>query len=85
MYIHLYLTRVTVNTCVGVYRNDECVEGGESIIVDALAVAEKFRVTHPHHFSTLVRVPATFHCIHYDRYTVYIHIHIQCKDINRGT
>ena len=51
-----------------VYRNDECVEGGESIIVDALAVVEKFRVTHPHHFSTLVRVPATFHRIHYDRY-----------------
>ena len=64
-----------MNTCVGVYRNDECVEGGESIVVDALAVAEKFRVTHPHHFSTLVRVPATFHRIHYDRYTVYIHIH----------
>ena len=64
-----------MNTCVGVYRTDECVEGGESIIVDALAVVEKFRLTHPHHFSTLVRVPATFHRIHYDRYTVYIHIH----------
>ena len=49
-------------------RNDECVEGGESIVVDALAVVEKLRVTHPHHFSTLVRVPATFNRTHYDRY-----------------
>ena len=51
----------------GVNRNDECVEGGESTIVDALAVAEKLRVTHPHHFATLVRVPSTYHSIHYER------------------
>jgi gamma-butyrobetaine dioxygenase len=48
-------------------RNDECVTGGESTIVDALAVVEKLRVTHPHHFSTLVKVPTTFHRIHYER------------------
>ena len=48
-------------------RNDKCVKGGESIVVDALAVAEKLRVTHPHHFDTLVRVPATFHRIYYKR------------------
>jgi gamma-butyrobetaine dioxygenase len=63
-------------------RNDECVTGGDSTIVDALAVVEKFRVTHPHHFSTLVRVPATFHSIHHDRdYPVHMvyrtpHIHL---------
>ena len=61
-----------VGCCVmllyGVNRNDECVEGGESTIVDALAVVEKLRVTHPHHFATLVRVPTTFQRIHYERY-----------------
>ena len=46
-------------------RNDECVTGGESLIVDALAVVEKLRVTHPHHFDTLVRVPATFQRIYH--------------------
>ena len=51
--------------CLWSGRNDECVTGGESVIVDALAVVEKLRVTHPHHFDTLVRVPATFHRIHH--------------------
>ena len=69
-----------IHVCCGLYRNDDCVVGGDSTIVDALAVVEKFRVTHPHHFSTLVRVPATFHCIHSDRYNIhvpleYMHIH----------
>ena len=49
------------------YRNDDCVTGGESIIVDSLAAVEKFRIKHPQHFATLVRVPATFHRIHYER------------------
>jgi gamma-butyrobetaine dioxygenase len=48
-------------------RNDECVDGGESVVIDTLAVVEKLRVTHPHHFATLVRVPATFQRIHYQR------------------
>ena len=43
-------------------------EGGESIVVDLLAVMENLRVTHPHHFATLVSVPATFFRIHYKRY-----------------
>ena len=46
-------------------RNDKCVTGGESVIVDGLTVVEKLRKTHPHYFSTLVRVPATFHRINY--------------------
>ena len=50
-----------------VCRFDECVEGGESIVVDLLAVMERLRVTHPHHFATLVRIPATFIRIHYKR------------------
>ena len=53
------------------YRFDDCVEGGESIVVDLLAVMEKLRVTHPHHFDTLVRVPATFNRIHYERFIHY--------------
>jgi hypothetical protein len=48
-------------------RFDECVEGGESIVVDLLAVMERLRVTRPHHFATLIRVPATFFRIHYKR------------------
>ena len=52
--------------CVSI-RFDECVEGGESIVVDLLAVTERLRVTHPHHFATLVRIPATFIRIHYER------------------
>ena len=37
-------------------------------MVDLLAVMEELRVTHPHHFDTLVRVPATFYRIHYERF-----------------
>ena len=42
------------------YRNDACVEGGESVLLDAFAVVEEMRVKHPQHFATLTRVPATF-------------------------
>ena len=53
---------------VMLYRMDECVEGGESILLDAYAVVEEMRKKHPQHFDTLVRVPATFEQIYYDRY-----------------
>ena len=43
-------------------------EGGASILVDGLAAFENLRVTHPHHFATLARVPATFQRIYYDRH-----------------
>jgi gamma-butyrobetaine dioxygenase len=72
-------TGITLLQCV---RNDERVEGGDTIIVDALAVAEKLRAAHPHHFSTLTRVPATFQRIHHKRhYPVHMvyrtpHIHL---------
>ena len=64
-------------------RFDECVEGGESIVVDALAVVEKLRVTHPHHFSTLVRVPATYNRIQYDRYNA-IQVKISLSNVKIG-
>ena len=41
-------------------RNDACVEGGESMLLDAFAVVEEMREKHPQHFATLARVPATF-------------------------
>ena len=73
-----YLKSVRTNHCIskhltGLYcvhygRNDECVTGGLSLIVDGLAVVEKLRVTHPHHFDTLVRVPTTFQRIYDSEY-----------------
>ncbi|CAI8039430.1 Gamma-butyrobetaine dioxygenase [Geodia barretti] len=57
-------TGLTLLHCL---RNDSCVSGGDTIVVDALAVAEKLRLTHPNHFATLVRVPVTFQRVHYDR------------------
>jgi len=48
-------------------RNDACVEGGESVLLDAFAVVEEMRKRYPWHFSTLARVPATFQRIHYKR------------------
>lgn len=46
---------------------DECVEGGDSIFLDAFDMADKFRVTYPHLFQTLTEVPATFQKVHYHR------------------
>ena len=34
--------------------------GGESLLIDSMAAASAFRKIAPHHFETLVRVPATF-------------------------
>ena len=48
-------------------RFDECVEGGESVLLDAFAVVEELREKQPHLFDTLARVPATFERIHYNR------------------
>ncbi|XP_071834435.1 gamma-butyrobetaine dioxygenase-like [Apostichopus japonicus] len=43
------------------------VTGGESLFIDAFYAAENFRQEHPHHFQTLLKVPATFKKIHFDR------------------
>ena len=49
------------------HRFDPCVEGGESILLDAFPVAEELRAEHPELFDVLTRVPATIQRIHYDR------------------
>ena len=41
-------------------RFDECVEGGESLLLDSYPVLEELRRTHPTQFDTLARVPVTF-------------------------
>ena len=42
------------------FRFDKCVEGGESILLDAYAVVEEMRRKHPKQFDTLTKIPATF-------------------------
>ena len=37
------------------------------MLLDMLPVVEELREKFPEHFQTLVRVPATFQKIHYDR------------------
>ena len=41
--------------------------GGESLFLDAFHVAEEMRKQHPEEFDSLVRIPATFQKIHFDR------------------
>ena len=48
-------------------RNDSCIEGGESIMLDMFPVVEELRTKHPEHFEVLTQIPATFQRIHYDR------------------
>ncbi len=38
-------------------RYDDCVQGGESTLVDIYPVIEEFRRKHPKHFEVLSRVP----------------------------
>ena len=40
-------------------RFDDCVEGGESIIIDTYPIIEEFRIKHPKQFDVLTRVPYT--------------------------
>jgi len=51
---------------------DDCVVGGESLIVDLFKVAKEFRETNPEEFKTMCTVPATFQKIHYGR-TIPVH------------
>ncbi|KAM7437880.1 hypothetical protein ABFA07_012538 [Porites harrisoni] len=48
-------------------RYDPEVEGGESIFVDAFEVAKDLRKQFPDDFNDLVRIPATFQKIHFER------------------
>lgn len=42
------------------HRNDDCVQGGENVLLDAFPVVEEFKTRHPQHFKTLTRIPSTF-------------------------
>ncbi|EGD74914.1 hypothetical protein PTSG_07142 [Salpingoeca rosetta] len=46
---------------------DDTVAGGESVLMDAFAVASRFRDLHPAHFDVLTRVPMRFQKVHYER------------------
>ncbi|CBY09584.1 unnamed protein product [Oikopleura dioica] len=48
-------------------RNDEVVEGGESILIDAFEVAEHLKKHYPDEFETLSTVPVRFQKIHWER------------------
>ncbi|CAH3017916.1 unnamed protein product, partial [Porites evermanni] len=48
-------------------RYDPEVEGGESIFVDSFEVAKDLRKQFPDDFNDLVRIPATFQKIHFER------------------
>ena len=48
-------------------RNDECVTGGDSIIVDAFAAAEELRYKNPAAFDCLTKTQVRFQKIHYQR------------------
>lgn len=45
-------------------RFDDCIVGGDSLIIDAFDVANEFRKTHPAHFETLTNIPVTFQKMH---------------------
>ena len=47
------MTGITFNW----YRFDDCVERGETFLVDVYAVVEDFRHKYPKHFKTLSTVP----------------------------
>ena len=50
---------VLVNIYFSVSRFDDCVEGGESSVVDAYPLIEELRQKYPRYFDILSRVPYT--------------------------
>ena len=46
-------------------KRDECVQGGDNVLIDLLVAAEEFRYHHPEDFKILAQVPTTFYRIHY--------------------
>ena len=46
--------------CLHCVERSQCVEGGETLLVDSLACAEILREKHPEHFRALCEIPATF-------------------------
>ena len=57
------------------FRYDECVEGGESILLDSLPLLEQLREDCPKHFATLTRVPATFQNTAYSQRYVHMYVY----------
>jgi hypothetical protein len=61
-------------------KNDRCVQGGESLLLDVFKAASDFRAQYADHFRILSTVPATFQKIHFNRqrpvYMVYQKEHI---------
>ena len=55
-FAHSTLAYHDVHSC----RFDECVEGGETILLDSYPVLEELRTSYPKHFDTLSSVPVTF-------------------------
>lgn len=49
------------------FRFEECVEGGESILLDVNRVAEEFRIQHPEDFKILTQNAVTIQKVHYER------------------
>jgi hypothetical protein len=45
---------------VDLSRNDECVEGGLSIVLDSIPVLEELRAKRPEYFVTLTKVEINF-------------------------
>ena len=41
-------------------RNDPCVEGGESLLLDLYPIVSELKKKHPREFETLTKVPVTF-------------------------
>ncbi len=42
------------------YRNDPCVEGGESILLDLYPIVKEIQTNHPKSFEILTSAPVTF-------------------------
>ena len=58
------------------FRFDECVEGGESILVDSYPVLEELRQKHPKQFEVLTRLPYTVHRVHDSLDNLYVHLRL---------
>ena len=64
------------------YRNDDSIEGGLSMVLDSRPILEELKAEHPQHFATLTRVPATFMAIHsryvffFTKYMIVHNIHV---------
>ena len=58
------------------FRFDECIEGGESILVDSYPVLEELRKKHPKQFEVLTQVPYTVYRVHDSLDNLYVHLRL---------